>query len=102
MGIFIDYISFFVLVFTSIIGILEIARMTYQLLFDKNIIGTSDTVSITIDKKNAFMAEYIVRGALEKTSGKVVILYEGVNCADPQAKEVLNRMKEQNSRVIML
>ncbi len=92
-----NYICFFLILFTSIIGTIEIVKMAVELLFNKKL--SNNAISILPIKDCSDQLEYIIRGALLKTDGKLIVVDMGVSDND---YTILDRLKNECSRIFIV
>lgn len=90
------YISFFVFCFISIIGLITVFKIIYQSMAEKTVLTLFPFIILT--KENSSKVEYIVRSALIKTDGYVVVINKGM---DNESKEILYRLKNENNRIVI-
>lgn len=91
------YIVFFLLTFTSIIGMITLLKMLYKTLFEKKLLN--QPFSLILTGENSCEVEYLVRSALVSTEGCVVVVNHGL---DENGEEILYRLKKQNERIVIV
>ncbi len=83
--------------FTSIVGIITLLKMLYEVLFETKLLNRP--FSLVLTNKNSCQVEYLVRSALVSTDGCVFVFNRGL---DENGKEILYRLQNKNERIVII
>ncbi|WMJ23238.1 hypothetical protein RBG61_00860 [Paludicola sp. MB14-C6] len=92
-----SYILFFMILLTSIIGTIEIIRTIYEMFFFKK--PETHTISVLPLTVNTEDVEYLIRGALLKTDGKLIVVDMGIDELD---SNIISRLNDQYHRITIV
>lgn len=92
-----EYISFFLLVFTSLVGIFSIVRIITEWIYDDN--TDLHTISILPLKPNEERVEMLLRSFFSKNEGNVIILDLGI---DEKTIEIIKHIKGKRENVAIV
>lgn len=90
------YITFFVIVFFSMVGIVSLLQFAFDSFFCE--ILPQSKYTLILKQENSEEAEYLVRSALCKTQEIIYVVDRGMT---PQAKSILQKLKQDNERIVI-
>lgn len=92
-----EYILFFFIFSTSLIGMIEVIKTIAEVLFFKK--SSRKTLSILPLDQLSEEIEYLIRGALFKTDGQLIVVDMGIN---ESGYSVINKLMEEYARIFVV